>query len=706
MKINDYIKDATSKIFDIKEKHMVEAELTDHILCHKHFNEEIGYDAEKAEEMAVERMGDAAEISEQLGSLHNDFYTPVGDIIAAIIWLLLLGGAFYLLKEYIFDDIGAIAISLSSILATIGIFLINSFTSMKRNRIPICIMNFIGGAGTTVFTYLVSKNISKNVGSINNLIKLLFNCSIPKTAEVNNTLTIVLTSVSLLMTVIITLITISYSIKLKNCNNKLSDNHFNKAASNIVLVLSITVIIAGIICSTRFFAYQNSIKEKYYNDYILALDIADKCKTTDDVTNYINNNSEKFSEIKQKKKITGYTYNSDVGNIIISFNIEENEIEQKQTAYEKLIKRFANAIIKAYPESAEKQYDYIINFTAANLSKYKNGYDSISLAKLRIQDTDLDQIYNFTATERSNEEILEFLNTYIPKNLYITPSNNKYTHDSELVYTFTAGKGDNSFDTDFNITLQSEKLIKINEQKNEIIKFLTDNPDAGNDDIINRFNCKLLGPDYSYNEFKSTANSVFAEISDEDLSFTDEELTKYYNSLFSFQLSDDLIFTKSRIGYPQTILFSSHTNIKYFSVEFAGETSAAFKSSYGGNWRKTRLEPENIYFDCNGLKYKSKEDIPYYTKNNQRYRFYFDEENNLYYLIGTNGKKYEANYGYIDENGNLYFFTDSERPKSSSQNEFIYHDKDGKSYTKALETNWDENGNLIHFEDYLPTSEE
>ena len=98
MNINDYIKDATSKIFDAKEKRKVEAELTDHILKHKEFNEEIGYDAEKAEEMAVEKMGEGTDIAEQLGTLHIDFYTPVGDIICTVIWLLLLGGAYYLLK--------------------------------------------------------------------------------------------------------------------------------------------------------------------------------------------------------------------------------------------------------------------------------------------------------------------------------------------------------------------------------------------------------------------------------------------------------------------------------------------------------------------------------------------------------------------------------------------------------------------------------
>lgn len=704
MNINDYIKDATSKILDTKEKYKVEAELSDHILKNKEFFEGIGYETEKAEEMAVEKMGDGIEIAEQLGTLHNDFYTPAPDIITAIIWLAFLGGAYYLLNKFIFDDVGAIAISLSTIFFAVGIFFICSFITIKRNKPPVSIVNFIGGIGTTVFSYFVCANIDKNVFHSNNIIKLLLNGTVPVKSEINNTFTIILTSVIGIIVILITIVSANYNFKTKSYNNSLFDNHFAKAVSNIAIVLAVISFIVGTVCFTRFFAFQNTIKEKYSNDYALALDIAAKCETVDDVVNYINNSSENFSETKQNGKTIGYTYNSDIGNIIINFNIEENDENKKETAYERLIKRFAKAILKTFPESAENQYDYTINLTVSGLSKYQNGYNSISLAKLRIKDTDIDQIYNFTAIENSNQEILEFFSSYLPKNLYITPSNNNYNHDGELVYTFTAGKGSNSFDTDFNITLCSEKFIKINEQKNDIITFLRDNPDASNEEIIEKFNCKLLGPEYSYNEFKNTAYSVYAEIGYDEFAFTEEELTRYYNSLFSFQISDDLIFTKTKLGYPGTIFFSSHTNIKYLSVESTEETPAFYSSSYCGNWRKTRFEPDNVYFDCHGFKYKDYENIPYYSKDGKRFRFNYDEENNLYYLIGTNGEKYEADFGYIDENSNLYFFSDKSTPRKDSQNELLYYDENGKKYTKALETNWDESGNLIDFEEYLPTN--
>lgn len=712
MNINDYIKDATSKIFDTKEKHKVEAELNDHMFKHKEFYEEIGYDAETAEEMAVEKMGDGIEIAEQLGTLHNDFYTPAPDIIAAVIWLAILGGVYYLLNKYIFDDIGAIAISLSSIFFAVGIFSICSFFTVKRNKVPISIINFIGGIGTTVFSYFVSANINKNVFHSNNLIELLLNGTVPLKTEMNNAFPIIVTTVIGIAVALITIISVSYSLKTKSYNNSLFDNHFAKAVSDIAIVLAVISVITGTVCFTRFFAFQNTIQEKYSNDYKLALDIAEKCDTVDDIVNYINNCPLNFTESKENNEIIGYTYNSEIGNIVISFkSYDEN---QKETAYDRLMNRFANSIKNAFPESAEKQYDYTINLTASNIGKYKNGYDSISLSKLHIKPEELDQIYNFTSTETINEEQLEFFDNYLPKNLYITPSNDKYKHDSEAVYTFTAGKGKNSFDTDFNITILSEKFKEIQAEKEHIIEFLRDNPNATNNEIAEKFNCKLIAPEYSYNDYSEKTKTVYSEIYSSGgiyasieyngNTLTDEEIRKSYDNLFTFQLSDDLIFQKSNIDNSVIILFSSYTNIKYFSIEDTEETPTALRSSYSGIWRKTELIPDNIFFDCHGLKYKNREDIPYYTKSGKRFRFNYDKESNLYYLIGTNGDKYEADFGYIDENSNLYFFSGKSIPRKDSQNELLYYDENGKKYTKALETNWDESGNLIDFEEYLPTN--
>lgn len=717
MNTKDYIKDATSKIFDTREKRKVEAELTDHILKHKEFNEEIGYDAERAEEMAVERMGSGVDISEQLGTLHNDFYTPVGDIICTVLWLLLLGSAYYLFKEYIFDDIGTIAISMSSILGAIGLFSFCSYITMKRNRIPICIMNFIGGIGTTVFVYLVSSNISKNVFSFNNLINLLLNGVIPEKSEISNLFPIALTGIVSAFAVLITIASANYSIKTKSCNNSLFDNHFNNEVSKIVILLAIIFIIIGALCSTRFFVFQNTIKEKYRNDYNLILDITETCETVDDVINYVNQSSENFTETQKGNKTIGYSLNSDIGNIIISFNIDKEDENKKETATDRLRKIFANAILNTFPESAEKQSDYTINLAIANLGKFKNGYDSISLAKLRIKPEELDKIHTFTSTEKDNEEYLEFFNNYLPKNLYITPSNNQKKHDSELVYTFTAGNNENSFDTDFNITLRSEKYISIEKQKNSIVEFFKANPNASNDDITNKFNCQAYGPGYTYNEYKDLITSVYNSVYSESYTqgnifssfefdgsdLAEESINEHYNDLFIYQLSDDLLFMKRKYKDSTLIIFYSKTNIKFFSFESTEETEEKYVSSYGGNWRKTRLEPDLVYFDRNGSAYKNHEDIPYFTKNGTRFRFEYDEENKLYYLIGLNGEKYEADFGYIDENSNLYFYVGDEALKKRNPNEPYYYNSDGAKFTKSLETNWDKDGNLINFDDYLPT---
>lgn len=717
MNINDYIKDATSKIFDAKEKRKVEAELTDHILKHKEFNEEIGYDAEKAEEMAVEKMGEGTDIAEQLGTLHNDFYTPVGDIICTVIWLLLLGGAYYLLKEFIFDDIGTISISISSILGISGLFAICSYITIKRNRFPVCLMNFIGGIGTIVFTYLVSSNICKNAFNFNSLINLLLNGDIPEKSEINSLFSIVLTVITGAFVILTTMASSSYSIKTKNCNNSLFDNHFNKTISKIILLSAIILFVLSALCSTRFFFFQNTIKEKYRNDYNLVLDITEKCETVDDIVSYVNQSSKDFTETKKDNKTIGYSFSSDIGNITISFNIDEEDENKKETATDRLRKIFANAILNTFPESAEKQSDYIVNLAVANLGKYKNGYDSISLAKLRIKPDELDKIYNFTSTTKDNEEYLEFFNTYLPKNLYITPSNNQKNHDSELVYTFTAGNNENAFDTDFNITLRSEKYISIEKQKQNIVEFFKENPNADKDDISKKFNCQAHGPGYSYNEYRNLVKSVFDSVYSEPYTpghifssfefdgsdLTEESINKRYNDLFIYQLSDDLLFMKRKYKDSTLIIFFSKTNIKFFSIESMEEAEEKYVSSYGGNWRKTRFEPDLVYFDRNGTAYKDYEDIPYFTKNGTRFRFEYDEENKLYYLIGLNGEKYEADFGYIDENSNLYFYVGDEALKKRNPNEPYYYNSDGVRFTKSLETNWDKDGNLINFDDYLPT---
>lgn len=110
MKREDYIKKATARIFDDRQKRAVTAELEDHISHRTQALEEIGYDPERAEAQGVEAMGDPAEICDQLGALHNRFYTPVWDIVFLLLWGGLLAGAYFALRQYVFGDVGLTAL--------------------------------------------------------------------------------------------------------------------------------------------------------------------------------------------------------------------------------------------------------------------------------------------------------------------------------------------------------------------------------------------------------------------------------------------------------------------------------------------------------------------------------------------------------------------------------------------------------------------
>lgn len=700
MKINDYIKSAVSKIFNQNEKHKVEAELADHMLIQKTFNEEIGYDEQTAEEMAVEVMGDSSDISDQLASLHNDYYNPTWDIILTVLWISLLGAGYFILKQYIFDDIGTVSINLASIFTAISIFFISSFAAMQKSRIINCFLNTVGGIGTILFTYFVINNISKIAGNIGNLFRIITGSYTATIGDAKSIVTIPITLIVAIIVLLTTIISSSYCIKKQNLNNTLSDNHLNNTVSKINLIMTVVFVIISILCSTRFFVFQNNIKEKYSDDISLAFDIAKSCETVNDINEYIKNSSADFTEIKNKNQIIGYSYNSQIANIIINFNPDDDE-NKKETATERLAKVFANAILKRYPESYEKQTDYSINLSISNLSQYKNGYDSLSLYKIKTTPNQLDDIYNFIALNKDNNTQAEFLKEYSPANLYIIPSNNQYKHDTQFTYTYTIGSGTNAYNTDFIVYEYSEKRKNIETLKEKVINYLTENPDADNNQIEQNLGCTL---DKKQIDDIVSAIDILLSYAKYDISneiYEQLHSDERYKQFRIFKFSDDLLFMYTKLEEENIILFDSYTNITFLGISSPNqeEEDGYYQSSGNGMWRKIAHNPYKIHYSKDGIAYDDYENIPYYTKNGIRFRYEFDEEKSLHYLIGLNGEKYEANHGYIDKDGYLCFFTNNEL-KKNYPNEYYYHDQKGNIYTKALETSWDKDGNILDFEEY------
>lgn len=67
-----YIEGITSRLTDDKLKKALSEELSDHIEAKEEYWQEIGYNKEQAEEMAVEAMGDAEPVGEQMNRVHRE----------------------------------------------------------------------------------------------------------------------------------------------------------------------------------------------------------------------------------------------------------------------------------------------------------------------------------------------------------------------------------------------------------------------------------------------------------------------------------------------------------------------------------------------------------------------------------------------------------------------------------------------------------
>lgn len=164
MKREDYIKKATARIFDSRQKRAVTAELEDHIAHRAQALEEIGYDPERAEAQGVEAMGDPAEICDQLGALHNRFYTPVWDIVLLLLWGGLLAGAYYALRQYVFGDVGLTALLNAGACLVPGCACLYGVWCLYQNHPVTAVLYALGLGGSGVYLYFLLQKLSATMG--------------------------------------------------------------------------------------------------------------------------------------------------------------------------------------------------------------------------------------------------------------------------------------------------------------------------------------------------------------------------------------------------------------------------------------------------------------------------------------------------------------------------------------------------------------
>lgn len=708
MEIKEYIKKSTQKIYNLKNKKAVELELEDHILLKQSFHEEIGYDEEQAGQLAVEAMGSSEEIAESFAKLHNEGLHEFIDILGTILWAILLGGSSYFLYHYIWGDGGAVPISMAVCMVLFAVFLLAARIAAARQRKSSVVLTLLGGIITAAFAYINYNEMQKSAHDAASLIKLIFKGTLTDGGSTTGIMPIVFAILFLIFVIGVCTVLFILQRKYENFENTRKVNTFNKAFKKTLTALSIFSLLISALLILSFTNVQSNMVKSYNKDYDIVFDISQNCRNKKEFKQFIKDKNYQFEKIDDNI----FTYTGQISTITVTFGHVENE-EMNPGVY-KFSKIVQNILLSHYPQSKETPNDYTINFAVTNISAFKNGINALSLSELMIKDSELDSIYNFTSFEHTTKEKIEFFKKYHPQAISVLPSNNQKKHNTVMTLTFTAGDENNTFDTEFEETLYSENAKTVQKQKEMVKQILNEKPDISNKELAEKLNAKTEDKNEVrkaieyyiehyrdfFGNYVDTSSGVYIEYK--------AKADKLFNAATVFRFSKDLYFCIIRDYYEEhdLIMFDSNTKIDYIELAVFNVKKPLpdYISQYGGNFRKTRYK-EKYYFDLNGNAYRNAEDIPYYTKNGDRYRFEITEKNgsDLYMLIGPGGAEYESAFGYIDKDGYLVIDTENEFRKGREPDREItrYHDPDGNEYIKCLEANWDKDGKLIDFEDYL-----
>ena len=724
MNIKEYIKEATSKIFGIKEKESVSLELTDHILCKQEFYEDIGYEQEISEEKAVDEMGSGEEIADYLGSIHNDFYNPVFDIIGFVVWAFLLAGSYLLMRRLVLNDATAVPVSIGYAFGIISIYFGFSAINVKRNRKVPAVLTFIIGAAIAVLVFFVNAFVNLcGVGSVSKLKALMFDGIIPQSASVSLVPLAVISGIIFLIAVAVLSVSLFFVKKYEMQENTLKTNRARKSFSKLLTASCVLSLVMCALFAGDIVIIQSQIEKQYTADYNTVFEIVENCENRQQVEEYIKEKGYEHSYLNNNEIVI----NGHVSNIRLDFS--EMKQEELDDPWARLFGKIVLGYLgEMYPQSLEKQFDYIITLDVSEKFSIANGFekgcDSIGLAKIKTQPRDLDNLFDFqTKDNTTNEEMLETFGMYYPKKITVYASNNHKTHSSSIEFEYPAGEYEFSYVESFTETLECENAVKVNEQKKLVLDTLNGNPQISNEELAKTVGAKHKQPDISLDDYKSMIKYVLGN--DVYRNVSDAEIRKAYAQLECFEFSDDLIFYRfagienyfvSQLPEDEIIdmvIFNSRTNVNYVSFEKYGDaaekTEGRYVSQYGGMFRKTVCT--NVgYYDIHGKAYLSEQDVAYYSKDGERFRYYqeLDDEGKLIeqYFIGSKGSKCIANNGYVGTDG--YFVCGNDEFKKDYYNSESsidrYHDAQGNEYMKACEVSWDSNGDLLDFDEYFNAS--
>ena len=721
MNKKDYLGKATEKIYNSGAKKIVSTELESHIDERINFYKEIGYDDQASEEKAACAMGDTDTVAVQFGELHNDFYNPAADIIFLLIWFGLLGGVFYLLKQYVFYDVGLYALILGASCFSFAIMFAYSALSLFRNKIVPVILSLLGIGATGVFNYFILIELDKKMSdSLPNLINFIFKTDIPGAtnypSEEKVILAVLLVSLASIVTFIFSFI---YNIKVKCLANKKFDNRIRHVIIGVTSGFSLTSIVLCVLFSVKCSADLNTIKSEYYDAYDYVLELSEKCDTKEEIIDFIEKSNYDFTENRDKDDhLTGYLYTKNLVSIDIGFQSTKSKKEirkdyqeeldsmddEMEELYEKIgqFELLQSAENKAGKEFLEEGIDkrvemdyYDQEFCNIRLSPriyyFDNSYDRPSTSFLEVKEDRENKFYQYETSKLNNIKKYDFYKEIKPTGIKITYKLSE-TENCSYEFEYVFGEGSFKRTEGYRAIKGNEKNTELYNQIDKVTKIINTDRNMSSSKIAKRTGAAVEQPEMTreeYQESLSILGSYFDNVKETLLDSYDMS-TKYVFDDWYFMLS----------GKPFKSISIYDRNDKLIAVKSLGDTLERVNFDGADGQKKVRIDYG--YFDKKGYFYSSSDYMPYYTADGKKYYYYCktieDKTHTVgntkeYYLTDRNNLFYEADICFINKNGYLYIDTskslkyDEKTKKFKSQN--------GNEYTKAFETSWDENGNLI-----------
>lgn len=674
MNEKDYLNKATAKIVLSSEKSKVCSELSDHIELKKAGFKEIGYDDEAAEEKAIEEMGNADDIADTLGTIHNNFYNPIGDIIATVIWLLLLCAGYMVNRNYLFGDPGTISILLATCALSIGIFFFASAIIAKKKSFYKSFFLFAGGVGTGVYNYLILSEVNRiTLGSKENLISYFkeSNVNFEAVPPSNKILFAVIIILGVIMFLFCLSVLIYGAKKLHFANSRL-DNKISKATVKICAVLCVISVIAAACLCAKFFTDKKAFRDDYLESLRILQDISENCTTNQEVLDYLDKN--KIEYVMESDWVC------DVPRIFAAFKIEFQYNSDEEV------------------DPLNLQNDYLYKITVSvPVNMFDNQMNSLTLSEYKTDEKTLDEITSYLSYNYNGYEKQKFYSSFVPEHCTFEYYETDFSI-GRFEYNFVTGSPNYLKNYTYDFSIENEEYFKFKKKAEKIKKIIQKDIDASHEKIARDTNTTLLKPRYTKDEWESSID-MFGTSFDR----FKPKLKMKYEELYEYKISDKWKFTLHINGkgkrdavrfYYEDFSFSS------MDLNLTGSATIGFGE---GNDLHSKIAYNGGYFDRNGRYYKNASLIRYYTKDGDSYSYYsevnFQAENEedfkQYYLVDGKGNIYDYDDCFIDEDGWLCFYN-ADYLQLTEEN--VYKDSSGKIYTKPFETNWDNKGNLLSAE--------